>query len=155
TPFIGRTSQIAALKELLLNPDVHLVTLLGPGGAGKTRLSLQVAQEVIEHFPDGVFFVPLADDTDSNQFISRTAQQLAVREASPPLLENIKDYLRDKNILLVLDNSEQLISAAPVVAELLAAAPQLKIIPSSRTALQFHGEHEYPVPPLDLPQADV
>jgi predicted ATPase len=152
TPFIGRTAQIAVLKELILNPEVRLVTLMGPGGTGKTRLSLQVALEALDHFANGVFFVPLADDTNSNQFISRVAQQLEVREGGRPLLENIKDYLRDKHLLLVLDNFEQLVSAAPVVAELLATAPQLKVITSSRIALQLHGEHEYPVPPLDLPQ---
>jgi len=152
TPFIGRTAQIASLKELLSSPDVRLVTLLGPGGTGKTRLSLQVAQESLDHFPHGVFFVPLADDTNLNQFISRLAQQLEVREGGRPLLENIKDYLRDKRILLVLDNFEQLNSEAPVVTEFLAAAPQLKIITSSRIALQLQGEREYPVPPLDLPQ---
>jgi len=152
TPFIGRAAQLAALKELILMADVRLVTLMGPGGTGKTRLSLQVAQESLDHFAQGVFFVPLADDTDSNQFISRVAQQLEVKEGGRPLLENIKDYLRDKNILLVLDNFEQLISAAPIVAELLASAPRLKIITSSRIALQIQGEREYPVPPLDLPQ---
>lgn len=154
TPFIGRTAQLAALNEMMLKPDVRLITLMGPGGTGKTRLSLQAAQESLGHFPNGVFFVPLADDTDSNQFISRVAQQLEVREGGRPLLENIKDYLRDKHILLVLDNFEQLISAAPVVADLLAAAPHLKIITSSRIALQLQGEHEYPVPPLDLPNAE-
>jgi len=155
TPFIGRAAQLAALKELILNPDVRLVTLMGPGGAGKTRLSLQAAQESLAHFPNGVFFVPLADDTDSNQFISRVAQQLEVRQGGRPLLDNVKDFLRDKRALLVLDNFEQLISAAPVVAELLAAAPQLKIITSSRIALKLRGEHEYPVPPLDVPQRDM
>jgi len=154
TPFIGRAAQLAALKEMILKPDVRLITLMGPGGTGKTRLSLQVAQESLEHFPNGVFFVPLADDTDSNQFVSRVAQQLEVREGGRPLLENLKDYLRDKHILLVLDNFEQLISAAPVVADLLAAAPHLKIISSSRIALQLQGEHEYPVPPLGLPNAE-
>jgi predicted ATPase len=153
TPFLGRAVQVAALKELLVNPDVRLVTLMGPGGTGKTRLSLQVAQETLEHFSNGTFFVPLADDTNADQFISRVAQQLEVKEGGRPLLENVKDYLYDKNILLVLDNFEQLISAAPAVAEILAAAPQLKIITSSRIALQLHGEHEYPVPPLDLPQS--
>ena len=155
TPFIGRNTQIAALKELILNSDVRLVTLIGPGGTGKTRLSLQVAQEVLEHFSYGVFFVPLADDADSDQFISRVAQQLEVREGGRPMLENVKDYLRDKEILLVLDNFEQLVSAASVVAELLASAPQLKIITSSRVALQLQSEHEYPVPPLNLPQSDL
>jgi predicted ATPase len=155
TQFIGRAAQLAELKELILKPDVRLVTLMGPGGTGKTRLSLQVAQESLEHFPNGAFFVPLADDTDSNQFISRVAQQLEVREGGRPLLDNVKDYLRDKYILLVLDNFEQLVSAAPVVADLLAAAPQLKIITSSRIALKVQGEREYSVPPLEMPQHEA
>jgi len=154
TPFIGRRKQIAAIKDLLLHADTRLVTLVGPGGTGKTRLSLQVAQELLDHFPRGAYFVPLADDTNDNQLISRIAQQLAVREGGRPLLENVKDYVRDKKFLLVLDNFEQLISAAPVVADLLAAAPQLKIITSSRIALNLQGEREFPVPPLDLPLAD-
>ena len=154
TPFLGRAVQVAALKELLLKPDARLVTLMGPGGTGKTRLSLQVAQETLAHFSNGTFFVPLADDTNADQFIARVAQQLEVKEGGRPLLENVKDYLHDKNILLVLDNFEQLISAAPAVAEILAAAPQLKIITSSRIALKLHGEREYPVPPLDLPQSN-
>jgi predicted ATPase len=153
TPFIGRAVQVATLKEWILEPDVRLVTLLGPGGTGKTRLSLQVAQQTLDQFPQGAFFVPLADDANSDQLVSRVAQQLEVREGGRPLLENIKDYLRDKRILLVLDNFEQLVSTAPIVAELLAAAPHLKIMTSSRIALQLQGEREYPVPPLDLPPA--
>lgn len=155
TPFIGRAAQITALKEMVQRNDVRLITLLGPGGTGKTRLSLQVAQESLEHFPNGAFFVPLADDTDANQFVSRVAQQLEVREGGRPLLDNVKDYLRDKKLLLVLDNFEQLVSAAPVVADLLAAAPQLKIIISSRIALKVQGEREYPVPPLGTPQREA
>jgi len=154
TPFIGRTKQIAAIKELLLHEDTHLVTLMGPGGTGKTRLSLRVAQELPDHFSDGIYFVPLADDTNANQFISRLAQQLAVREGGRPLLDSVKDYLRDKQILLIFDNFEQLVSAASVVAEVLANAPQLKIIISSRIALNLHGEREFPVPPLELPPAE-
>ena len=154
TPFIGRATQIVVIKELLQRADVHLVTLLGPGGTGKTRLSLQVAQEMLTQFHHGVFFVPLADDTNANELISRVAQQLAVREGGRSLLESVKDYLRDKNILLVLDNFEQLVSAALIVADLLANASQLKILVSSRVALNLHGEREFPVPPLELPQTE-
>jgi len=153
TPFIGRTAQVHELKELLSNPSVRLVTLMGPGGTGKTRLSLKVAEDALDQFPNGVFFVPLADDNNPDQFISRVAQQLEVKEGGRPLLENLKDYLRDKHMLLVLDNFEQLMPAAPLVAELLAKAAGLKVITSSRIALQVQAEHEYPVPPLDLPQA--
>ena len=154
TPFIGRAKLIAALKDLLLQADTHLVTLLGPGGTGKTRLSLQVAQELLDQFPDGVYFVSLADDSDANQFISRVALKLGVREGGRPLLENVKDYLQDKQMFLVMDNFEQLISAASVMADLLATAPQLKIVTSSRKALNLYGEREFPVPPLELPHAE-
>lgn len=154
TPFIGRTKQLTAIKELLMSTETRLVTLMGPGGTGKTRLSLQVAQELLEQFPNGVYFVPLADDTDASQFISRVAQQLEVREGGRPLFENIKDYLRDKRMLLVLDNFEHLVSAAPVVADLLAATSQLKIFTSSRIALNLHGERIFPVPPLELPHTE-
>jgi predicted ATPase len=154
TPFIGRTKQIKAIKELLLNADTRMVTLIGPGGTGKTRLSLQVALELLDQFHNGVYFVPLVDDTNVDQFISRVAQQLEVREGGRPLLENVKDYLRDKHLLLVLDNFEQLISAAPVVADLLSAATQLKILSSSRISLNLLSEREFPVPPLDLPQVN-
>ena len=110
-----------------------------------------MAQELLDDFPDGAFFVPLADDTDSSQFVSRVAQQLDVKEGGRPLLENLKDFLRGKHLLLVLDNYEQLMSAAQVVAELLASASQLKILTSSRIALNLYGEREFPVPPLKLP----
>jgi predicted ATPase len=154
TRFIGRKEQITAIKKLLLREDVRQITMMGPGGTGKTRLSLQVAQEMLDQFPDGVYFIPLADDTDKNQLISRTAQQLQVREGGRPILENIKDFLKDKHLLLVMDNFEQLVSNAPVLADLLAAAPQIKIIITSRIALNLHGEHIFPVPPLNLPQTE-
>jgi len=151
TPFIGRRAQINAIKALILDPDVRLVILLGPGGTGKTRLSIRVGQEVLEEFLQGVFFIPLAEDTNSDQLISRIAQPLEVREGGRPLIENIKDYLREIRLLLILDNFEQLIAAGPVVSEILAACPQVKILVSSRIALNLHGEREFPVPTLDLP----
>ena len=154
TPFIGRAKLIAAIQDLLLEPSTRLVTLLGPGGTGKTRLSLQVAEKLLDQFPDGVYFVPLADDKDGNQLISRLALQLSVREGGRPLLETVKDYLRDQELLLVMDNFEQLDSAAPILADILATAPGLKILASSRIALNLHAERIVPVPPLELPQAD-
>ena len=154
TTFIGRAEEIATTREILLRKDVRIITLTGPGGTGKTRLSLEVAAGLIEHFKQGVFFVPLGDISDPHQVVSRIAQQLEVREAgSQPLLENLKDYLRDKNILLLLDNFEQLISAASVVAELLAAAPFLKVLVTSRILLNLRGENELPIDPLDIPNS--
>ena len=117
----------------------------------RRALSLQVAQDVLENFPKGAFFVPLAEDTDFGQLIARIAQQLEVREGGRPLLETIIDYLRDKCVLLILDNFEQLVAASTVISNLLAAAPQVKILVSSRIALNVRGEHEFPVPPLELP----
>jgi predicted ATPase len=151
TRFIGRAAQLGAIKVFIDREDVRLVTLLGPGGTGKTRLSIQAAHDMLERFPDGVTFVPLADDTDGDQFVSRVAQRLNVRQGGRPLQESVQDYLYDKRALLILDNFEQLMSAAPIVAELLVAAPKVKMIVTSRTALNLMGEQVFPVPPLGLP----
>jgi predicted ATPase len=156
TPFVGRSKEVAAVRELLLSEDVRLVTLLGPGGMGKTRLALQVGAEMIEEFQDGVFFVDLATIREPGLVVSQIAQTLAVRETGGlPLVDSLKEYLRDKRLLLLLDNFEQVVDAAPAVAELLATAPELKVLATSRSVLHLRGENEFAVPPLSLPTPDA
>jgi predicted ATPase len=161
TPFIGRQAQVAAARKLISSETVRLVTFTGPGGTGKTRLTLQVARGLTDQFPDGVYFVPLAETTEVTLAVSRIAQVLEVREGNNrPLIENLKDYLRDKVLLLVLDNLEQLVDAASMIADLLLASPRLKLLSSSRIILHIRGEQEFPVSPMktldpgDLPPLD-
>jgi predicted ATPase/class 3 adenylate cyclase len=153
TPFIGRERELAAVERLLQGS--RLVTLTGPGGAGKTRLALQVAEAVIEAYADGVCFVSLAAVSETALVASAVAQALGVRETSArPVLEAVADHLRDRRLLLVLDNFEQVLAAAPAVAELLASCPRLSAVVTSRAPLRLRGEREYPVPPLELPDPD-
>jgi predicted ATPase len=157
TGFVGREKEVAAAKELLLRQDVRLVTVTGPGGIGKTRLAVEVASGVIERFPGGILFVPLAPLSDPSLIASVIVQTLGIREAggqSPLeiLKKNLQDSLRAP-MLFLLDNFEHLVQAVPTVAELLAAGPNLKILVTSRAALHVYGEHEFPVPPLVLPDS--
>ena len=150
TTFLGRDAEIEAIGLLLA--DHRLLTLTGPGGTGKTRLSLEVAGRWMRHYPDGVWFVELATITDPDLVPSTIAQalNLAERGGMTPI-ERVIDHLGAKRALLVLDNFEQVLGAGAAVNELLAACPNLAILTSSRSALQVSGEQEYPVPPLGLP----
>ena len=150
TSFIGRDDQVREAKELLAKS--RLLTLTGPGGTGKTRLSLQIAADVLDRFPDGVYFVPLAAIHDPELVPSAIAQALSIQTSGTRRpIDALADYLHDKQTLLVLDNFEQLMPAATVATHLLEASPRLRVIVSSRAVLRVYGEQEFPVPPLALP----
>ena len=151
TSFVGRTEEIAAVRDEISRPEVHLLTLTGPGGVGKTRLSLEVAALMLDQFEDGVFFVALAPIRDPTLIGPTIAHALGIRESkSKPPMETLKDYLREKQMLLVLDNFEHLTKAAPLVTELLTGSPQVKVLVTSRTLLHVYGEHLHPILPLKL-----
>ena len=152
TPLVGRDQDVSTACALLTRPEVRLLTLLGAGGIGKTRLAIHIATEVRDAFPDGVCFVPLATISDPTLVVSTIAQELDIQETgAQPVFEHLKTSLQDRHILLLLDNFEQIVTARSQVEELLAACQSVKILITSRIVLGIQGEQEFQVPPLALP----
>lgn len=155
TSFVGRTQEIATGCELLRHPEVRLLTLLGTGGVGKTRLGLQIATLLAQDFDDQVCFISLMEISDPELVIPTIAQTFGLQElGNQSLFERLKAFLKEKYLLLLLDNVEQVIEAAPALAHLLAACSGLKILATSRAVLQISAEQALFVPPLDLPNLE-
>ena len=153
---VGREREIVTLSDSLRRPEVRLLTLVGPGGVGKTRLSLQVAAAMEETFADGATFVPLAAVHDAKLVGDAIAQALHVRETGDrALAETLAAALRGKHLLLILDNLEHVLDAVPLIADLLVACPTLHVLATSRVVLRLSGENVFPVPPLEFPAASA
>jgi len=154
TRLVGREEEVEQLRKVLGQEEVRLITLVGPGGSGKTRLALHVAKELVDTFAQGVWLVSLAEARDSDRMLLGIMQILNSKHA-PTLsaIHSLITHLQDKQLLLFLDNFEQVSDAAPVIGELLAAAPGLKVLVTSRMVLHLYGENEFKVQPLDVPDS--
>lgn len=153
TPLLGRDQALAELHSQLSQTNTGLITLCGPAGTGKTRLAIAVASLATDLFKDGICFVALAPVGDPELVLSMIVRRLGLQESGAASLEEmLLGHLRNRQLLLILDNFEHLLPAASLVADLLAACPKLKILVTSRTVLRIQGEHEYVVPPLGFPQ---
>jgi predicted ATPase/class 3 adenylate cyclase len=152
TPIVGRSSEATALCELLCDPEVRVVTITGTGGIGKTRLAEHVAMELIGSFSDGVLRVALASVREADDVLAAIGRVLGVRETGDMALSTrLADFLGPKSVLLVLDNFEQVVAAAPDIAELVQVCPNLKLLATSRGPLRVYSEHEMPLSPLTVP----
>lgn len=156
TPFIGREKEVKGIGEFLRQDNVRLLTLIGPGGTGKTRLSIQSALLLKDHFKDGIYFVDLAPVREANSLYTTIARTVGLKEMSDqPLIEELGRQLQNQKLLFLLDNFEQLTSAAPLIAELLRNCPELSLLVTSREALHIRGEQVFPVYPLALPDVNI
>lgn len=156
TNLIGRTDELHALGRLLLDDAVRLLTLIGPGGIGKTRLGILATRQLADHFQDGAVFVPLAPVSSPAAVTDAIGQALSLNGSDrQTIAEQIHIYLQERELLLFLDNFEHLVDAAPNVADLLQNCPKVKVLTTSRMPLHISGEHLYPVPPLAQPQPQL
>ena len=156
TPFVGRQRELEDLSELLAQKDTRLVTILAPGGMGKTRLALKAAEKQVSHYVDGVFFVPITELGSEDHLASAIAESVGLRlQPGGNPRQQVLQYFRNRQILLLLDNFERALSGAGLVGEMLHTAPETKVLATSRERLNLSGETIYPLGGLAMPGTDI